>query len=45
MSEKHLWLVEKKPDSCIVAGELVDEFAQTRAEGELPLDIKKPVQC
>eukprot|EP00731_Ephydatia_muelleri_P005766 Em0003g14a len=35
--EKRLWLVEKKPRSCVAAGELVDEFEQTRrrvAEGK-----------
>eukprot|EP00731_Ephydatia_muelleri_P005756 Em0003g4a len=34
--EKRLWLVEKKQGSCVAAGELVDEFEQTRrrvAEG------------
>ncbi|KAL5502001.1 hypothetical protein EMCRGX_G008686 [Ephydatia muelleri] len=28
--EKRLWLVEKKQGSCVAAGELVDEFEQTR---------------
>eukprot|EP00731_Ephydatia_muelleri_P035011 Em0091g14a len=35
--EKRLWLVEKKQGSCVAAGELVDEFEQTRhrvAEGK-----------
>ena len=31
--EKRLWLVEKKPESCVTAGELVDEFEQTRRRG------------
>eukprot|EP00731_Ephydatia_muelleri_P003650 Em0001g3650a len=51
--EKRLWLVERKPGSCIAAGELVDEFEQTRrsvAEGKLPgseypTSVKKAVQC
>ena len=49
--EKRLWLV-KKPGSCVAAGELVDEFEQTRrsaAEGRLPSEyptsVKKAVQC
>ena len=41
--EKRLWLVEKKPRSCVAAGELVDEFEQTRrrvAEGKYnPVNI------
>eukprot|EP00731_Ephydatia_muelleri_P005845 Em0003g93a len=48
--EKRLWLVEKKPRSCVAAGELVDEFEQTRrrvAEGkspsEYPTSVKKAV--
>lgn len=50
--EKRLWLVEKKPESCVMAGELVDEFEQTRrrgAEGKLPREfpilVKKSVLC
>eukprot|EP00731_Ephydatia_muelleri_P002993 Em0001g2993a len=52
--EKRLWLVERKPGSCVAAGELVDEFEQTRrsvAEGKLPAgseyptSVKKAVQC
>eukprot|EP00731_Ephydatia_muelleri_P006027 Em0003g275a len=41
--EKRLWLVEKKPRSCVAAGELVDEFEQTRrrvAEGNVPQLLK-----
>ncbi|KAL5502199.1 hypothetical protein EMCRGX_G008934 [Ephydatia muelleri] len=30
--EKRLWLVEKKQGSCVAAGELVDEFEQTRQD-------------
>eukprot|EP00731_Ephydatia_muelleri_P039306 Em1361g2a len=34
--EKRLWLVERKPGSCIAAGELVDETRRSVAEGKLP---------
>ena len=50
--EKRLWLVGKKPGSCAAAGELLDEFEQTRrsaTEGRLPSEyptsVKKAVQC
>ena len=49
--EKRLWLVENKPGSCVAAGELVDEFEQTKrsvAEGRLTskysTSVKKTVQ-
>ena len=28
--EKKLWVVEKKPDTCVKAGELADEYEQAR---------------
>lgn len=46
--EKRLWLVEKKLDTSVQAGELVDEFEQARccsAEGEFTVSVKKAVQC
>eukprot|EP00731_Ephydatia_muelleri_P035010 Em0091g13a len=37
--EKRLWLVEKKQGSCVAAGELVDEFEQTRRLEEVKATV------
>ena len=39
-AEKRLWVTERKPESCVKAGELMDEYEQARRQG---LDLERAV--